>query len=97
MEQQEDGERATWVKDGRPLQVGKLFGTQIQTPELSEAGLELAYSGHGGLLPLLAWAVLAVKQDLLKHAVGGGVGHLEVQALLGQTQNEKRRPAAPQK
>lgn len=88
---------ATWVEDGCPFQVGKLLGTQIQTPELSEAGLELADSGHGGLLPLLARVVLTVKQDLLKHAVGGGVGHLEVQTLLGQTQDEERRPAAPQK
>lgn len=90
------GASATWVEDGRPLQVGKLLGTQVQTPEVPQAGLEPADCGPGGLLLLLLAGARPVQQDPLQQAVGGRVGHLEVQTLLGQTQDEERSPTAAQ-
>lgn len=84
----------TWIKYCRPFEVRVLLRTQIQTPELFEAGLEFADTRHGRLLPLHPRTALTVQQNLFQHAVRRGVLNLKVHMLLGQAQNEERCPAA---
>lgn len=95
--QSHKGRALTRVEENGSFQVGVFLGTQVQAPKGVEAALQPLHGSQSGLRPLgLLSFALAIEEDLLKHAGGRGLHHLEGHHLLDEPQEEKRDPAAVQ-
>lgn len=87
----------TGIEENGSLQVGVFLGAQVQPPKGVQAALQPLHGSQRGLCPLrLLLFTLAIEEDLLEHAGGRGLHHLEGHHFLDQSQEEEGNPAAVQ-
>lgn len=87
----------TGIEEDGSLQVGVFLGAQVQAPKGVQAALQPLHGSQCGLRPLwLLMFALPIEEDLLEHAGGRSLHHLEGDHLLDQPQEEEGDPAAVQ-